>query len=177
VELASPPPPRPLHDIPRCPQIAIARLGSAPFSLPLPRFRSLAVFVRRPGVFGTVRDGRRPKTIYEVSRVKSSCGGRERFFLPSFLSKSVGGTFEQVPAFMSATALFAWPRRAVKPQRPQGLRHQAQGLDGASARQQQLVIGLMASERILSTFVRLLSLMLEVEVPYFQFDPRLEPAF
>jgi len=122
----------------------------------------------------------RPKTIYEVSLVKSFCAGRERFFLPSFLpsflSKSVG-YFRASSCFHVATALFAWPRRAVKPQRPQGLRHQAQGLDGASARQQQLVIGLMASERILSTFVRLLSLMLEVEVPYFQFDPRLEPAF
>ena len=50
-------------------------------------------------------------------------------------------------------------------------------LDGASARQQQLVIGLMASERILSTFVRLLSLMLEVEVPYSNLIQGWSPLF
>ena len=81
--------------------------------------------------------GRRPKTLYEVSLVKSFCGGQERFFLTFFLSfflsKSGSGTFEQVSCIHVATALFAWPRRAVKPQRPQGLRHQAQGLDRASA--------------------------------------------
>ena len=57
LQLASPARPRQLHDTPRYPQISIARQGVAPFSLPLPRFRSLAVFVRRPGVRGTVREG------------------------------------------------------------------------------------------------------------------------
>src|SRR6516165_9736267 len=57
LQLASPARPRQLHDTPRYPQISIARQGVASFSLPLPRFRSLAVFVRRPGVRGTVREG------------------------------------------------------------------------------------------------------------------------
>ena len=101
--------------------------------------------------------------------------GSASFFLPFF--PRVWGTFEQVPAFMSRQPSLLGRAERSSPQRPQGLRHQAQGLDGASARQQQLVIGLMASERILSTFVRLLSLMLEVEVPYSNLIQGWSPLF
>ena len=86
-----------------------------------------------------------------------------RALLPYFLSKR--RYLLASSCIHVATALFAWPRRAVKPQRPQGLRHQAQGLDDTSARR--AIIGHRASDFLSRSYQLLFSPLLEVEVLYF----------
>ena len=71
---------------------------------------------------------------------------------------------------------FAWPRRAVKPQRPRGLRRQAQGLDGASARR--ATIGHRANSslaELLSTFVGRFSLIVRSRSSVPKFDQGWSP--
>jgi hypothetical protein len=73
--------------------------------------------------------GRRPKTIYEVSLVKSFCGGQERSSLLSFQSGVPSGRF----LHSGRDSPFCLAAPSSQAPTPAGLRHQAQGLDGASA--------------------------------------------
>jgi hypothetical protein len=76
--------------------------------------------------------GRRPKTIYEVSLVKSFCGGQERFLLSYFLSKR--RYFRAGSCIHVATALLLGRAERSTPEARRGHAVWRAGIDGERAR-------------------------------------------
>jgi hypothetical protein len=79
---------------------------AAPFPLPPPRFRALALFGRRPSQRVDRPSSRRPKTLYEVSRQELLRWSRA--LLPYFLSKE--GCLQAKFLHSGRDGPFAWPR-------------------------------------------------------------------
>jgi hypothetical protein len=75
----------------------------------------------------------RMKSLYEVSLVKSFAVGQERFFLTFF---PTGGTFEQVPAFMSRQPTLLGGAERSSPSARKGCAGRRKGLT-AQARAEQ----------------------------------------
>ena len=115
-------------------------------------------------LFGTV-PGRRPKTLYEVSLVKSFCGGQERFLLSYFRTFVLSYFLTFLLSFQKEvlSSKFLHSRRdsplasaALSGQPPMpggGTPFGVPGLTVSARAEQQLVIGLMTSEQTLLTFV------------------------
>jgi hypothetical protein len=88
-----------------------------------------------------------------------------------------GGTFEQVPAFMSRQPSLLGRAERSSLNARKGCATRRKGLTAHARAEQQLVIGLMTSEQILLTFVGCSPPIVVSRSSVAQFDPRLEPAF